>query len=179
MAASVIVDAGFLVALLSGRDVNHGWAAAQAARLPPPRTTCEASVAEAFRLVGAAGARGLPAPAGAPRRARGLRGLLERRAATCAFQASKEIAPLLKMMAKYATMSFEDACLVRMTETMADPVVLTTDTELRNYRRLGRKTVPCVTPGQTADRLAEEAAGRRESDPKGKADLSAIPTGST
>ena len=83
MAASVIVDAGFLVALLSSRDVNHGWAAAQAARLPPPWTTCEASVAEAFRLLGPAGARG-------------LRALLERRAATCAFQASKEIAPLLK-----------------------------------------------------------------------------------
>src|SRR3977135_16874 len=166
MASSVVVDAGFLVALLSSRDLHHDWAAAQAARLPPPWATCEASVTEAFRLAG-------------PRGARGLRALLERRAATCAFQAGKEIAPLLKLMAKYDSMSFEDACLVRMTETMADPVVLTTDTELRSYRRLGRKTVPCVTPGQTAERLAEEAAGRRESDPKGKADLSAIPTGST
>src|SRR5262250_3299815 len=78
MAANVIVDAGFLVALLSGRDANHGWAAAQAARLPPPWTTCEASVAEAFRLLG---------PAGAP----GLRALLERRAASCAFHAAKEL----------------------------------------------------------------------------------------
>ena len=50
MAASVIVDAGFLVALLSSRDANHAWAAAQAARLPPPWATCEASVAEALRL---------------------------------------------------------------------------------------------------------------------------------
>jgi len=71
-------------------------------------------------------------------------------------------------------MSFEDACLVRMTETMADPVVLTTDTELRNYRRLGRKTVPCVTPGQTADRRAEKAAVGRDGDQKGKADLDDI-----
>jgi uncharacterized protein len=161
MAASVIVDAGFLVALLSGGDTNHDWAAAQAARLPPPWTTCEASVAEAFRLLGPAGARG-------------LRALLERRAATCTFQAGKEIAPLLKMMAKYATMSFEDACLVRMTETMADPVVLTTDAELRTYRRLGRKTVPCLTPGQTAERHPEETADRRASDQKGKADLDDI-----
>src|SRR5262245_31938908 len=123
MAASVIVDAGFLVALLSGRDANHGWAAAQAARLPPPWATCEASVAEAFRLLGPAGSRG-------------LRALLERRAATCTFQAGKEIAPLLKLMSKYDAMSFEDACLVRMTETMADAVVLTTNAELRNFRRL-------------------------------------------
>src|SRR5215831_1206926 len=89
MTASVIVDAGFLVALLSGRDANHGWAAAQAARLPPPWTTCEASVAEAFQLLG---------PAGAP----GLRALLERRATTCAFHAGKELAPVLKLMARYA-----------------------------------------------------------------------------
>jgi hypothetical protein len=161
MAASVIVDAGFLVALLSSHDVNHDWAAAQAARLPPPWATCEASVADAFRLLGPAGARG-------------LRALLERRAATCAFAAGKEIAPLLKLMAKYASMSLEDACLVRMTETMADPVVLTTDAELRTYRRLGRKTVPCVTPGQTVERHAEDTASRRESDPKGKADLDDI-----
>jgi hypothetical protein len=161
MAASVIVDAGFLVALLSGRDVNHDWAAGQAARLPPPWSTCEASVTEAFRLLGPAGARG-------------LRALLERRAATCTFQAGKEIAPLLKLMAKYDSMSFEAACLVRMTETMADPVVLTIGAELRSYRRLGRKTVPCVTPGQMAERLADEAAGRRDSDHKGKADLEDI-----
>lgn len=161
MAASVIVDAGFLVALLSSHDVNHDWAAAQAARMPPPWSTCEASVADAFRLLGPAGARG-------------LRALLERRAATCAFAAGKEIAPLLKLMAKYASMSLEDACLVRMTETMADPVVLTTDTGLRSYRRLGRKTVPCVTPGQTAERVAEQAVGRRESDQKGNADLDDI-----
>jgi len=161
MAASVIVDAGFLVALLSSRDVNHDWAAAQAARLPPPWATCEASVAEAFRLLGPAGSRG-------------LRALLERRAATCAFQAGKETAPLLKMMAKYNSMSFEDACLVRMTETMADPVVLTTDAELRSYRRLGRKTVPCVTPGQTTERHAEELSSGRARDQKGKADLDDI-----
>jgi uncharacterized protein len=161
MAASVIVDAGFLVALLSSRDANHNWAASQAARLPPPWITCEASVADAFRLLGPAGARS-------------LRALLERRAASCAFAAAKEIAPLLKLMAKYDSMSFEDACLVRMTETMADPVVLTTDAQLRNYRRLGRKTVPCVTPGQTADRHADEAAKGRESDQKGKADLDDI-----
>jgi hypothetical protein len=115
-------------------------------------------VAEAFRLLG---------PAGAP----GLRALLERRAASCAFHAAKEIAPVLKLMAKYAQvpMSFEDACLVRMTETMTDPVVLTTDAEFRNYRRLGRKAVPCVTPGQTAGRAAAVERGG-----KGKAELDHI-----
>lgn len=156
MTSSVIVDAGFLVALLSGRDSNHRWAAAQAARLPPPWRTCEASVAEAFRLLGPAGAQG-------------LRALLERRAALLSFQAGNEIAPVLKLMAKYAPMSFENACVVRMTETMSDPIVLTTDTAFRSYRRLGRKTVPCVSPGQTARRAAE--VGRAG---EGRADLDDI-----
>jgi hypothetical protein len=42
MARSALVDAGFLVALLSRRDGNHGWAAEQASRFPPPWMTCEA-----------------------------------------------------------------------------------------------------------------------------------------
>jgi hypothetical protein len=39
-----------------------------------------------------------------------------------------------------------DACLVRMTETLADPIILTTDQDFRVYRRHSRQVVPCVTP---------------------------------
>ena len=61
MAASVLVDAGFVVALLSNRDNHHGWAVAQARQFAPPWTTCEAALSEAFHLVGAAGASTLGA----------------------------------------------------------------------------------------------------------------------
>ena len=44
-------------------------------------------------------------------------------------------------------MSFADACLVRMTEILSEPVLLTTDADFRIYRRLGRRTIPCVMPG--------------------------------
>ena len=44
-------------------------------------------------------------------------------------------------------MSFADACLVRMTEALADPVLLTTDSDFRIYRRHSRQTVPCLIPG--------------------------------
>ncbi len=54
MAASVLVDAGFLVALLSRRDGNHAWAAAMAQRFPLPWKTCEAALSEAFHLLGIA-----------------------------------------------------------------------------------------------------------------------------
>jgi len=55
---------------------------------------------------------------------------------------------LLQLMEKYADvpMSLADACLVRMTETLAEPVVLTTDTDFRIYRRHSRHAVPCVLP---------------------------------
>jgi hypothetical protein len=43
-------------------------------------------------------------------------------------------------------MSFADACLVRMSEILTDPVLLTTDTDFRIYRRHSRQIVPCVLP---------------------------------
>jgi predicted nucleic acid-binding protein len=55
---------------------------------------------------------------------------------------------MLDPMEKYAAvpMSLADACLVRMTETHADPLVLTTDSDFRIYRRHSRQVVPCVMP---------------------------------
>jgi hypothetical protein len=43
-------------------------------------------------------------------------------------------------------MSLADACLVRMTEILADPILLTTDGDFRIYRRHGRQVVPCTMP---------------------------------
>lgn len=51
-------------------------------------------------------------------------------------------------MEKYVDvpMSLADGCLVRMTETLADAVILTTDADFHIYRRHGRQVVPCMTP---------------------------------
>lgn len=135
MAANVLVDAGFLVALLSRRDRDHRWAVAQSSRLPPPWKTCEAALSEAFHLLGTAGGSALAA-------------VLQRRTVVCAFDVAANIDDVLKLMQKYADapMSFADACLVRMTETLADPVLLTIDRDFRIYRRHGRRTIPCVLP---------------------------------
>jgi predicted nucleic acid-binding protein len=139
MARNVLVDAGFLVALLSRSDGNHSWAAAQGERLPPPWRTCEAALSETFHLLGV---RGRP----------GLAALLRRRALTLAFDLGGEVEPVLKLMQKYSNlpMSLADACIVRMSEALADPVVLTTDADFRIYRRHGRQAVPCVTPREAA-----------------------------
>ena len=135
MATSALVDAGFLVALLSRRDANHSWAAAQALRLPPPWITCEAVLSEASHLLGA---RGTP----------NLAALLRRGALICLYRFADDMDAVLKLLEKYADvpMSFADACLVRMTEALNDPMLLTTDTDFRIYRRHGRQVIPCVLP---------------------------------
>jgi len=43
-------------------------------------------------------------------------------------------------------MSLADACLVRMTEVMPAPVLLTTDSDFRIYRRHGRRMIAVVMP---------------------------------
>ena len=136
MATSVLVDTGFLVALLAARDANHQWAVAQAQRFPPPWLTCEAVVSETAHLLG---------PQGIPSLAK----LLRRGALLCRHSFGDDMDAVLKYLEKYADvpMSFADACLVRMTETLNDPILITTDGDFRVYRRHGRQIIPCVLPG--------------------------------
>ena len=135
MAASLVVDAGFVVALLNRRDGHHRWAAAQIAGSPPPWSTCEAALSEAFHLLGV---RGAPA----------LAALLRRGSLRAAFDLGDQLEPVLQLMQKYANVpiSLADACLVRMTETLSDPLLLTTDSDFRVYRRHSRHVVPCLMP---------------------------------
>jgi len=134
-ARSVLADAGFVVALLSSRDNHHEWAMMQASEYPPPWSTCEAVLSEAFHLLGERGATNLGA-------------LLRRRALLVTFELAENVEPVVRLIEKYANipMGLADACLVRMTETLADPIVLTTDEDFRLYRRHSRQVVPCVTP---------------------------------
>ncbi|PYT98011.1 MAG: pilus assembly protein [Acidobacteria bacterium] len=135
MARNVLVDAGFVVALLSNRDSYHEWAASQASDFPPPWSTCEAAVSEAYHLLGKRGALAVGA-------------LLGRRALVISFQLAEHLEPVTKLIGKYSNIpiSLADACLVRMTEIFADPVILTTDQDFRVYRRHSRQVIPCVTP---------------------------------
>jgi uncharacterized protein len=135
MAGNVLVDAGFLIALLSRRDRHHPWAAAQSPGLAPPWKTCAAALSEAFHLLGAPGRPSLAA-------------LLRRGAVVPAFDLADELDRVLSLMQKYTDipMSLADACLVRMSETLADPLIFTTDTDFRIYRRHSRHVVPCITP---------------------------------
>ena len=65
------------------------------------------------------------------------------------FILSREMHAVHPLTEKYADfpMDLADACLVRMTEMLADPMLLTTDADFRIYRRHSRQTVPCLIPG--------------------------------
>lgn len=135
MAVSVLVDTGFLVALVSRRDRNHRWAAVQARHLSMPWKTCESVLSETFHLVGEPGISSIAA-------------LLRRSAVIPDFDLNANTEAVLKLLQKYADvpMSLADACLVRMTEVLPDPLLVTTDTDFRIYRRHGRQTVSVLMP---------------------------------
>lgn len=135
MARNVLVDAGLLVALISPKDRHHTWAIAQSKLWPSPWLTCESALSEAYFLVGAPGRPVLSALL--------RRGLVELR-----FDLSAEVDTVLALMDKYrdVPMSLADACLVRMTELLADPILLTTDSDFRAYRRHSRNVIPVAMP---------------------------------
>jgi uncharacterized protein len=135
MAGNVLVDAGFLIALINRRDSYHSWAESQAREFILPWKTCDAVLSEAFHLL-------------EERRRSWLMTLLVRSAVIPAFSLVNDRDAVLNLMQKYADvpMSLADACLVRMTETLADPLVLTTDSHFRVYRRHSRQVVPTAMP---------------------------------
>ena len=135
MARSVIADSGFLVALVRRDDGQHPWALELSGRFPAPWHTCEAVLSETFFLAGAA-VRHKVAEA------------LRRGLLASDFCLAAEQQSVLAMMDKYANvpMSLADACLVRMTEILPEPVILTTDADFRIYRRHSRQVVPCLMP---------------------------------
>ena len=135
MAGKTLVDTGFIVALLSSRDRHHSWAVTCAQQHPPPWSTCEATLSETFHLLGSRGGSTLAT-------------LIQRGQLGIAFDLTENISPVLKFIEKYreVPMSLADACLVRMTETLTETVLLTTDSDFHIYRRHGRQVIPCVTP---------------------------------
>jgi predicted nucleic acid-binding protein len=121
--------------MLDPRDQHHAWSRGAVANLPLPWLTCEAVVVETFFLLA---------------RPEGLRLSLLLRDGRLRpiYGLRDECKPVLDLMDKYADvpMSVADACLVRMTETLADPVIVTTDADFKIYRRHSRQVVPCLMP---------------------------------
>jgi len=74
--------------------------------------------------------------------------MLLRRAVVPGFNLDNSLEAVLALLRKYTSipMSLADGCLVRMSETVADPVILATDSDFRIYRRHSRQVIPCFVP---------------------------------
>lgn len=132
---NLVVDAGFLVALWNPKDQHHDWAAATARDNPPPWIACEPVFTEADHLLSAPGRLT-------------LREAVRRGAIRLAATMTGETAAVFDLQEKYddVPMSVADACVVRLSEILPDPLVLTTDADFKIYRRHSRKVVPCLLP---------------------------------
>ena len=135
MPKNIIADSSALVALVRHDDQHHPWMAAQLDMLPNRWHTCESVLSETFFL---AGDKGAPV----------VKQMLKLGAVSITFNLANELDPVLALMDKYSDvpMSLADACLVRMSEILPDPTVLTTDRDFKIYRRHSRQVIPCLSP---------------------------------
>lgn len=137
MIGNVLVDAGPLAALVNPRDQWHEWVQLQFGDIVSPLLTCESVLSEACFL-----ARRAPGGADAILR------LAERGVIQLEFSLSEHFGEVTALMRRYANvpMSLADGCLVRMSELVADSVVLTLDRDFRVYRRHRRQKIPLLIP---------------------------------
>ena len=135
MGNDLIVDASFLVALWRKNDRHHVWAVDMAKSHPPPWVTCESALSEADHLL-------------APDGCATLRLACRRGALRILAVAADETLHVLDLLGKCGDvpMSIADACLVRLSEILPDPLLLTTDSDFRIYRRNGRRAIPLIIP---------------------------------
>lgn len=128
-----IADTGLLVGFLDSSDQFHEWAAKCFDDLRAALTTCEAVIAETEYLVPGAGPL--------------LMEMVKRGTLRIAPMLPLDAEPLGTLMKRYPKMQFADACVVRLSETMPDAIVYTTDKrDFAIYRRHRNEPIKTVTP---------------------------------
>lgn len=137
MSKGFIIDTGALVAFFSSTDQYHEWAIGQFRSLQPPLLTCEAVLSETCFLL-----------SGHQKAVYLLFRYIEQEIVQLRFSLATEIEAVSRLMRRYADqpMSLADACLVRMSETAKNAVIVTTDGDFHIYRRHGRKVIPLISP---------------------------------
>lgn len=133
----IIADAGIVVAYLNKKDQWHEWTLAQLRNLPTPFLTCEAVITEVCFLMQSA-------PGGKDDVLRMLAGEVLQ----INFSLAVEVTQIKALMKKYkdVSMSLADACLVRMSETIEDSAVFTTDSDFHIYRKNGKQKIDLIIP---------------------------------
>lgn len=128
-----IADTGLLVGFLDSSDQYHGWASRCFSELRAALTTCEAVIAETEYL----------APGSGPL----LMEMVRRGTLQVATILPVEAESIGALMKRYPKMQFADACIVRLSETIAEAIVYTTDKrDFSILRRRRNEVIKMVTP---------------------------------
>ena len=137
MSQRVILDTGVLVAYFRKSDRFHQWAVKQWDLVDLPVFTCDAVISEACFLF-----RDLP------RIQRAIVELIEGNVIEIAFDLQEEAGNVRVLMDRYESvpMSFADACLVRMSERIANSAVMTLDSDFKIYRKHRNEEISIIQP---------------------------------
>lgn len=128
-----IADTGLLVGFLDASDQYHDWAAGCFGELRTTLATCEAVIAETEYLVPGCGPL--------------LMEMVRRGTLKIVAMLPAEADALGALMKRYPKMQFAGACVVRLSETVANAVVFTTDKrDFTIYRRRRNEPIKTVTP---------------------------------
>ena len=119
MDGRVIVDTGYLVALLSRTDAHHAWAVRLLPSLRGPWLTAEACISESVFLLEEAGREAVER----------LFGWLEQGLVVSRHFLPEALAPVQREMLRYRSrwVDFADACLVAMSDERPKLPVVTVD----------------------------------------------------
>jgi predicted nucleic acid-binding protein len=128
-----IADTGLLVGFLDSSDQFHAWAAECFDELRTALTTCEAVIAETEYLV----------PGSGPL----LMEMVRRETLRVVPLLPADAAAIGGLMKRYPKMQYADACIVRLSETIAEALVYTTDKRDFAIRRRHRnQAIKTTTP---------------------------------
>jgi predicted nucleic acid-binding protein len=137
MKPTVIIDTGFLVALLNRSEQYHSWVKNQLNNISSPIITCEPVITETcFLLRKIYGAETT------------ILNLINSQKLKIPFRLIDEFSMVHQFMQRYQSvpMSLADACLVRMAEIYPNSLVLTLDSDFRIYRKNKNEIIPLVIP---------------------------------
>lgn len=137
MSKVIIVDTGFLVALLNRSEQYHTWVKTQLSNISAALLTCEPVITETCFLLQKI-----------HQREDTVLNLINRGKIQVPFHIDEESLIIRELMQDYQSvpMSLADACLVRMTEIYPNSILLTLDSDFTIYRRNKKQMISLIIP---------------------------------
>lgn len=137
MSQTIIIDTGFLVALLNRTEQHHAWVKSQLKNIPSPLLTCEAVITETCFLLQKI-----------YQGEQTVLTMIEKQKIKIPLRLDEESPSIKELMQHYQSvpMSLADACLVRMTEIYPNSILLTLDNDFRIYRKNKNEIISLIIP---------------------------------